>query len=66
MTCYDNFSNEKSKVLSLLERNYDGKYTLCSKTVRDNWRKFDSFGSAFSYDKSTGDFVSDAVLANSQ
>jgi hypothetical protein len=36
------------KVISLLERNYDSNLRLCSKAVKDKWRKFDSCGGGVS------------------
>ncbi len=61
LACFDNFSNERARVVSLLEKNYDSNLRLCSRAVKDNWRKFDSFGGGLSYDDASGDFV--AVFA---
>ena len=58
--CFDNFSNQRSRVYQLFESSGN----ICNRAVRDNWSKFDSFGSGIAYDVSAGEYVSVYVLTN--
>jgi hypothetical protein len=58
--CFDNFSNQRPKVYQLFE----GSGNACSRAVRDNWARFDSFGSGIAYDAAAGEYVSVYVLTD--
>ena len=59
--CFDNFSNQRSKVYQLFESS--GGY-VCNRAVRDNWSRFDSFGSGIAFDAAAGEYVSVYVLTD--
>jgi len=59
--CFDNFSNQRSKVYQF----FDFNGNLCNRAILDNYSRFDSFGSGIAYN-ADGDLVSVFVLSEDE